>query len=207
MKQLEKQYNGNLRAQHKEETEAIIFESAKSLFEKSGFEKTTIRAIARNAGVGLGTIFNYFPDKPSLLIAVLLHDLENVEVHTFSTLPKKSNIVEKCIHIAKSYYSYYAKNPSLSRTLIKESNFIGGKFGDLLESRINKFIQLLQDMMIEAQENGEIRVDVDCELVAITFYSLFLSFLFSGLGSHEFDIKESINMIRRLLNQYMNGIG
>ena len=195
------------RIQQKEETQSIILESARTLFEKSGFDKTTIRAIAHLAGVGTGTIFNYFPDKPSLLIAVLLDDLEKVEEYAFNTLPENASIVDKCLHISELYYTYYSKRPSLSRTLLKESNYIPGEFGDLLRARTNRFIQMIEDIMKEAQKTGEILDDAACGLAALTFFSLFLRILFSGLDKPEFKIDESIILLRRLLVQQMIGIG
>lgn len=191
----------------KEETKGIILESARTLFDQSGFDKTTIRAIAHQAGVGTGTIFNYFPDKPSLLIAALLDDLEKVEKSAFKTLPEKATIIEKCLHITGIYYSYYAGRPSLSRTLLKESNFIPGEFGESLKTQINRFIKMIEDMMLEAQKGGEIRMDVDCGLAALTFFSQFFWVLFSGLKETEFKQDELLFLMEKLLNQQLKGLG
>ena len=136
MKQKRKYAVSIRRTQQKEETQSIILESAKILFEKLGYDKTTIRAIANKAGIGLGTIFNYFPDKSSLLIAALLDDLNKIEKSVFNTIPENTSIIEKFLYITKMYYDYYAKRPSLSRTLLGESNFVPGKFGELLKFRI-----------------------------------------------------------------------
>jgi AcrR family transcriptional regulator len=198
---------GTRRIQQKEETRALILESARSLFDKSGFDKTTIRAIANRANVGTGTIFNYFPDKPSLLIAALLDDLQKVETSAFKTLPKNASIIGKCLHITEAYYVYYAKRPSLSRTLLKESNYIPGEFGELLRARTNRFIQMVEELMKEAKETGEIRKDADCGLAALTFFALFLRLLFSGLDNPEFKTDEFLLLLRRLLEQQITGIG
>jgi AcrR family transcriptional regulator len=207
MEQINKNPIGMRRSVQREETKGIILESARALFDKSGFDKTTIRAIAIQAGVGTGTIFNYFPDKPSLLIAALLDDLEKVEESAFKTLPEKATIIEKCLHITSIYYSYYARRPSLSRTLLKESNFIPGEFGDLLKTQINRFIKTIEEMLLEAQKRGEIRMDVDCSLASLTFFSLFFWVLFSGLREPEFKQDELLILIEKLLNQQIKGLG
>ena len=206
MEQNNKNPIGTRRSLQREETRAIILESARTLFDESGFDKTTIRAVANRAGVGTGTIFNYFPDKPSLLIAALLDDLEKIEKSAFKTLPEKASIIEKCLHITRVYYSYYARRPSLSRTLLRESNFIPGEFGELLKTRTNRFVKMIEDMMIEAQKKGEIRGDADCEMAALTFFSLFLRVLFSGLGEPEFRPDEQLGLLEKLLIQQMHGI-
>ena len=207
MEQNNKNPIGTRRSLQREETRAIILESARTLFDESGFDKTTIRAVANRAGVGTGTIFNYFPDKPSLLIAALLDDLEKIEKSALKTLPEKASIIEKCLHITRVYYSYYARRPSLSRTLLRESNFIPGEFGKLLKTRTNRFIKMIEEMMVEAQKRGEIRMDADCGLAALTFFSLFLWILFSGLGEPEFKKDELLFLLEKLLNQQIKGLG
>ena len=48
-----------------------ILEAATKVFAEKGFHPTTIKDIAREAGVADGTIYNYFANKPALLIGIL----------------------------------------------------------------------------------------------------------------------------------------
>lgn len=54
---------GNLRRQ--------ILEAALTIFGERGFERSTTKAIALEAGVAEGTIFNYFPAKKDILFGFL----------------------------------------------------------------------------------------------------------------------------------------
>jgi len=54
---------GNLRRQ--------ILEAALKIFGERGFERSTTKAIAQEAGVAEGTIFNYFPTKKDILFGFL----------------------------------------------------------------------------------------------------------------------------------------
>jgi AcrR family transcriptional regulator len=49
-----------------------IIESAYPLFVEQGFHATSMRQIARNAGVAVGGIYNHFPGKEDIFRAVLL---------------------------------------------------------------------------------------------------------------------------------------
>jgi AcrR family transcriptional regulator len=51
-----------------ERTRAHLVETALSLFEKKGFEKTTLRDIASRAKVSLGLLYRYYPSKDALVI-------------------------------------------------------------------------------------------------------------------------------------------
>jgi len=50
-------------------TRALILETALGLFREQGFERTTMRVIARQAGVSLGNAYYYFPSKEHLVQA------------------------------------------------------------------------------------------------------------------------------------------
>jgi AcrR family transcriptional regulator len=55
-----------LRERKKQQTRRDIFEAARKLFEKRGFERVSVAEIARAADVSEVTVFNYFPTKEDL---------------------------------------------------------------------------------------------------------------------------------------------
>jgi AcrR family transcriptional regulator len=59
------------RARREERRRREILAAALRVFEKDGFEGASTRAIAREADVSEGTIYNYFPDKGELCIQAL----------------------------------------------------------------------------------------------------------------------------------------
>jgi len=50
---------------------AQILDAATKVFAQRGFHRTTIRDVAKAAGVADGTIYNYFENKPALLLGIL----------------------------------------------------------------------------------------------------------------------------------------
>jgi AcrR family transcriptional regulator len=57
-------------AQAKAATREKILREARRLFAESGFEATTTRDIAREAGIASGTLFNYFATKEAIVAAL-----------------------------------------------------------------------------------------------------------------------------------------
>jgi len=53
-------------AETKQATRQAILETAQKLFSQQGFEAATTRDIARAAGIGIGTLFNYFSTKEAI---------------------------------------------------------------------------------------------------------------------------------------------
>ena len=52
-----------------EQTRAVILETSRKLFREHGYEGTTMRAIAAQAGVSLGNAYYYFASKEHLIQA------------------------------------------------------------------------------------------------------------------------------------------
>ena len=58
-----------LRERKKQKTREEIFEAARELFDKRGFESVTVAEVAHAADVSQVTVFNYFPTKEDLFYA------------------------------------------------------------------------------------------------------------------------------------------
>ncbi len=67
-----------------------ILDAAAAVFAEKGFHPTTIRAIAKRAGIADGTIYNYFDSKPALLMGIFermrLSVMQDVELPNPVTL-------------------------------------------------------------------------------------------------------------------------
>jgi AcrR family transcriptional regulator len=63
-------------AETKSVTRQRILEAATSLFARDGWQSTTTRAIALEAGIAAGTLFNYFPTKESIAATLIAEALE-----------------------------------------------------------------------------------------------------------------------------------
>jgi TetR/AcrR family fatty acid metabolism transcriptional regulator len=69
---------------HQEQIIAVrrgqILDAAAAVFADKGFHATTIRDIARAAGIADGTIYNYFENKTALLLGIFDRMRENVRI-------------------------------------------------------------------------------------------------------------------------------
>lgn len=67
-----------LRARKRRMTRSAIMNSARSLFEVYGVDKTSMEAIANAADVSIASLYNYFPSKDLLLSELIIDGVEEL---------------------------------------------------------------------------------------------------------------------------------
>lgn len=60
-------------------TKSQILETALELFSRNGYERTSIREIAKAANISLGLMYNYYSSKEALLEAVLMGGMGDIK--------------------------------------------------------------------------------------------------------------------------------
>ena len=59
------------REQQKEARKRRILSAATQLFARRGYASTSVGDIARRARLAVGTLYNYFPSKPEIAMAIV----------------------------------------------------------------------------------------------------------------------------------------
>ncbi len=60
----------------KQDRERRIIAAARRLFDRKGYADTAMEEIAERAGLAVGTLYNYFPSKDELLLAILRRETD-----------------------------------------------------------------------------------------------------------------------------------
>ena len=83
-----------------ENLEQRLIEEARTQIEEAGYSAMTIRSVAKACGVGVGTVYNYFPSKEALAAAYLLADWKQciAAVQAVSADSRHPRPVAQCIY-------------------------------------------------------------------------------------------------------------
>lgn len=198
---------GTRRKQQKAQTRALILDSARGLFENRGFEGTTMRAVAAEAEVGLGTIFSHFPDKGALLIAALLEDLAQTDQQIFETLPAEAPIRDQIMHISRAGFGYWCRRPSLSATLLREIWFVKGPWAEKRREETTRFIEFCARVLEAARQRGELRPGFDLQASADALYSYYVGILMRAASEDQFDAEVLLEKMAAFVDNLLEGIG
>ncbi len=79
----------------KETTRKKILDVSLKLFQTAGFDKTTMRDIARRSGIALGTTYNYFPTKEHLALYFFETALDEVMERYRREVPPDAPLEER----------------------------------------------------------------------------------------------------------------
>ncbi|KPH64862.1 TetR/AcrR family transcriptional regulator [Pseudoalteromonas sp. NEC-BIFX-2020_002] len=159
-----------------------ILDSAWLLFLNQGYEQTSTRQIANNAGVATGTVFSHFENKIDLLKAGMHQQIGTIIMQSKETDVQHSPRL-KLHHYAQPLFEFYCSNIEFSKILISDMIWQT----EFFELQINDFKALL---FSEQPQFDDIKASImmDCYFMTII----------SGLNQTTPDPKK---MLRMLMNK------
>lgn len=160
-----------LREQKKIQSRQQIMSAAVNRFYVKGYSETSIADIMNEAGLGVGTFYNYFASKEELLFALL----ERIENELIEIAEREKN----------SPLAALKKINVRTAELLEENKFVLPLFlsasahadrPELWKKRAHPHFRIVFEEIIKlGQANGQIRADVPSALIAELFHSIYHS--------------------------------
>ncbi|GGW41254.1 TetR/AcrR family transcriptional regulator [Arenibacter certesii] len=105
-----------------QDTEALILESAKEVFQKKGMDGARMQEIANKAGINKAMLHYYYRSKQMLFEAVFHNAFSLLAPELNKVLKDDSSIEEKVRSFTHNYISFIMKHPYLPNFIIQELN-------------------------------------------------------------------------------------
>ena len=182
-----------------------ILDAAVKLFSKKGYEQTSIEELAREAGVGKGTVYSYFHNKRDIVKAFCDDMLD----FTRSELAAKTNpdtpLTGQLMVIFMSDFTYIAENRQFSRVFLQEKVFPKEVFSEEDFETQNDYFEMLYPIYERAKERGELKKELELLHISGHFYALYLllvSCWYTGMIPTE-NIPEAMET---MINQSLDGL-
>jgi AcrR family transcriptional regulator len=109
-------------------TVEAIFEATIQVLLSHGTERLTTTRVAQRAGVSVGTLYQYFPNKRSLLFAVLEDHLDKVAaaVELACERARGKRLSEMVQHVVEKFVDAKMQRTDISTALYRVSAEVGG---------------------------------------------------------------------------------
>lgn len=193
----------NRRERKKEETRKNIIDCAVGLFKEKGFKETLVEEISEKADVSKGTLYNYFPDKESILVDYFQLIFADNGKRIKESLMEKPDIQTRLIKLLNLINEIFLQDVELTTVYFKyrmqnffETNPLDNPHRSGLENIAFEIIQ-------NAQDNQELRSDIPALLITRTFLISTMNFFIVNICLSE--PNETERMIHQLIDLLLDG--
>jgi AcrR family transcriptional regulator len=148
----------------KEQTRQRIVTVAIDLFNRQGFDFTTVEQIAEVADVAKGTIFNHFPAKEAIVHEYVQMSARETGTEVVSLLERLPGIRSRLIVLFRETMQWFERN--LNKDVLKKYMvYLMQRSLEALgnENMRSGFNNILTPVIRIGQEDGEIRRDIPAE--------------------------------------------
>lgn len=190
----------------KRKREARIVLSASRLFARHGYAETSIEAIARDADVAVGTVYNYFRNKPALLTRVLTSGRSKAlsASAALASDPPDEPVEAVCRLLIVQMRGANRHDKELWRVIHATAALEPEAFGIAYFIGKEQFTSHIIEMLQVLQGRGKIRSDIDIAIAARTIKyiasEVFRRYVADDRSSIESAIGELREMIRFLVD-------
>lgn len=163
------------------EKQVQIIETAERLFSDNGFEGTSVRDIAQDAGVNIAMISYYFGSKEKLLEAIFLYRINYTRLTLLSLLESNHHTpLQKIEKLIDSYLDKMMGNQCFYR-LMNQQQIIHEihNISDLVYESKSKNTELVKKIVQEGQKSGEFKKNVDVAMLMTTLIGTSTHFIIS----------------------------
>lgn len=127
-----------------------ILEAAARILESLGFAGFNTNAVAELAGVSIGSLYQYFPSKESLIVELIRRERAKLSNHIVETIKQHeaADLKEKLKLIIHAAVQHQLSRPQLARTLEFATELIGK---DVEESELQHELEtIISDLFIRS---------------------------------------------------------
>ncbi len=181
--------------------EKLILEAAAEVFLKFGFKKTSIDDIAAHAGVGKGTIYNYFQSKEALffrMAEVVQDEMDQDFKIALNRYRGKNDPLINHMIVRQLEARRMSVRYSMSIEVIAELLEIFKNTPDKIEEHVQQYI----DILIEGVKDGRY-TPADHRKQAMVLVDIGIQYLFKWLKMSE---KEMEKAVKNILSVLLQGI-
>ncbi len=193
----------NRRERRREETLRRIEAAAWELFRARGFDATSTREIANAADIAAGTLFNYFPEKRTLLIHLMQRRIDAAVARAFDAM-KPATLEAELTQVFAALTDAYAKDQRLSRVFVKELLFTDGAGRAASAAWTFELVKKIAGLIEAGRRRGELDPSVEPMEAAQQVFSTHYFGLVTWLGgtipsrtAHESQFQASLRLLVR----------
>jgi AcrR family transcriptional regulator len=152
------------------EKQIQIMEAAEGLFSEKGFDGTSVRDIAEEAGVNLAMISYYFGSKEKLMESLFQYRGQSITLQLESMLQNRDmSSLQKAYGLIDNYMERIMNLQCFHKIMSREQMVnVKGATTKLIHELKRRNQELVQQLISEGQKRGEFKKNIDVPLLMAT---------------------------------------
>jgi len=196
----------NRQAEIEVDTRTKILQSAQKLFAKRGFDATTTKDLAAEAGVAEGTLFRYFTNKKAILVEVATQGWISILTDLLTELSEMSNY-KAIANMMRRRMGNMSENIDMMKVCFMEAQFHPELRDQIQMEVVDKMTGIAEVYFEEAIEKGVYRKGLSAKVIAKVFVGMFAVAGFSNeTMSKSGSPLELQQMAEGLSDIFLNGV-
>ena len=195
-----------LRAAKKRKTRHAIIEAAIRLFANRGYDKTSIEDLAREAGVGKGTIYGYFHNKEEIFLAFCEEEIDFALAALAEKNQAEAPLLEQLLTLFMSQFRFVTANREFGRILIREMAFPRAQVSGRAKDVDARYLTAVGEILEKARQRGELKEGFDPFLTFGHFYGAYLAALSGWYTGYLQDYDEAAEALEVIFRQALDGL-
>jgi TetR/AcrR family fatty acid metabolism transcriptional regulator len=179
-----------------------ILMAAEKVFAKDGFSRARVSEIAKLAGVGEGTIYDYFKNKEDLILSIPAKRLQN-HLDLLSEVFHVRSPLRKLEGLIRSHFTTYLLNREFLKIFLLDIQFNMRFYHSTAYDIFRKYLRIIEDVIEEGKAEKTFRSDVNPRVFRNMFLGAFshLALRWFILGNDkQYDKTMEINVLVNLLS-------
>lgn len=189
----------------KEERRIDILNASIKVFSKYGFHKAKIQEIAEEAGVGKGTIYEYFDSKKSLFQEMIKYIMDYYIKGIKEIGELDGDFKAKILSYLEYNVNTLTNHMSMFKVIMHESNEISQDMQLWMMSMRKRIYEQIAYIVEEAIAQGELREDLDKEVATLMIIGTVNQYCGKKIFSDKLNLKETD--FNTVINTLINGLG
>lgn len=148
-----------------------LLEAAAAEFAAAGVDGANVNRISLAAGLAKGTIYNYFPSKQDVFLAVV-EEASTRAAAGAGAVPAEAPTGERLRAVLASDVEWVREHTDFARVLVREALAGDPRMYPEIVAAAAPFVARVAEIIATGVKRGEIRTDVDVDQLALWFSGL-----------------------------------
>jgi len=189
-----------------EDRKTAIREAATKIISQKGYFQTRPKEVAEEAGVSVGTIYNYYDSKQEILVDIFSEEFADRRKFYEKLSHGDMPLIEQIKKILERHFSRLTNHKELMRVIIQERFKPGSKLGRELNRSYSEIVSYIEQLIEEGLEKDQIR-SCNPSVVASALFGAVESTIAFGILKEEIKEEELFEIAPKELAEFFwNGL-